>query len=193
MIHLHSDAFSNFSSAVDAGGNNLAIDLFANELSDLIIGQTPKLVDTLNKVGVNVSLNMSDEEIVDNVIESIGKDDKVIKAIGFTIAENNGLVNNPKTTSKDWTKAINAIVLSLIPASKEITQSVGSKADAKQKVMKQIETKAKVKGDYKRVIWKPKTTSLGILLTLGLIAVVGVCAYFIYKKTQVIKPAPLNL
>jgi hypothetical protein len=188
MIYLNHDFYSNFSSGSNSDGNNLTIDLFANEISDLIVNDTPKLIDTLNKVGVKVSLDMSDEEIVDKLIDGISKDDKVIKAIGFTIAESNGLINKDKGNKLDWVKSIDAIVLGLTPASKEITKSEETKSVTKQKVMKQIETKSKMKGNYLRTIWKPEETffssgSNGLWVVAGVLAV-GLCVYFVYKGVK---------
>lgn len=184
-IYLNHNFYENFSSATGMEGNNLTIDLFANEVSDMIVGDTQKLVDTLSKVGVNAKINMSDEEIVDNIIDGISKDEKVIKAIGFAVAENNGLINKDKGNQVDWVKAIDTIVLGLTPAAKEITQSEESKVATKKKIMQQIETKAKMKGNYTRVIWKPQSTSgSNALWLIAGIAVVGICAYFIYKGTR---------
>lgn len=190
MIYLHSDTFSNFSSASRIDGNNLTIDLFSNELSDLIIGETPKLVDTLNKVGVKVDLKMSDEEIVDKVIEVISQDEKVVKAIGYAIADANGIISNDKS-KEDLVKSIDTIVAGLTPAAKEITESAASKAATKSKIMKQIETKAKMKGNYTRTIWKSKKSSKAVWVIGGLV-VLGVCGYIVYKRMNkpmaVVKP-----
>lgn len=195
MIYLNQDFFSNFSAGSSADGNNLTIDLFANELSDLIVYNTSKLIDTLNKVDVKVNEKMSDEEIVDNVISGISCNEKIVKAIGFAIAENNGLVNTENGNQVDWVKAVNTIVLGLTPASQEITKSDESKAITKQKVMQQIQTKAKMKGDYTRTIWKNQSsgsyTALWVILGL---AAVGTISYFIYKKMKgnSVTPPPIN-
>lgn len=191
MIYLNQDFFSNFSAGSSADGNNLTIDLFANELSDLIVYNTSKLIDTLNKVDVKVNEKMSDEEIVDNVISGISGNEKIVKAIGFAIAENNGLVNTSNGNQIDWVKAVNSIVLGLTPASQEITKSDESKAVAKQKIMQQIQTKAKMKGDYARKIWKNESsgsyTALWVILGL---AALGTVSYFIYKKMKVVSESP---
>ena len=61
--------------------------------------------------------------------------------------------------------------------------------------MQQIQTKAKMKGDYSRTIWKNKSsgsyTALWVILGL---AAVGTISYFIYKKMKVnsVTPAPIN-
>lgn len=185
MIYLYHDFYSNFSSGVSAEGNNLTIDLFANELSDMIVYKTEKLVDTLSKVGIDVNLNMSDEEIVDKTIDGISKDEKVVKAIGFAIAEGNGLINKEKGNQVDWVKAVNAVVLGLTPAAKEITKSEESKISTKNKIMQQIQTKAKSKGNYTRTIWKPAPSSgSNALWLVAGVVVVGVCAYLIYRGTR---------
>jgi len=187
MIYLNQDFFSNFSAGSSSDGNNLTIDLFANELSDLIVYNTHKLIDTLNKVDVKVNEKMSDEEIVDDVINGISGNEKVIKAIGFAIAENNGLVNTANGNQIDWVKAVNTIVLGLTPASQEITKSDESKFITKQKVMQQIQTKAKMKGDYTRKIWKNESsgsyTALWVILGL---AALGTLSYLIYKKMKAV-------
>lgn len=195
MIYLNHDFYSNFSAGTNAEGNNLTIDLFANELSDLIVYETPKLIDSVSKVGVNVKESMSDEEIVDNILSDMSKDDKVIKAISFAIAESNGLINDKKGDKIDWVKAIDTIVLGLTPASKEITQSKETQSVTKQRVMKQIETKAKSKGNYTRQIWKSKSYAKPIFIIGGLLAL-GIAGYFIYrgvKKGNMAAPAPLML
>ena len=182
MIYLNHDFYSNFSAGSNADGNNLTIDLFSNELSDLIFYETPQLIETLGKVDVKVNENMSDEEIVDNVILGISKNDKVVKAIGFAIAESNGLINSNKGGEVDWIKTINTIVLGLTPASEEITKSEESKSIAKQKIMQQIETKAKMKGNYKRKIWKSESKSgSNTLAWIAGAVIVGVIGYLIYR------------
>ncbi len=196
MIYLHHDFFSNFSSAVGSDGNTFTIDLFANEISDMLVNEPEKLVDTLSKTGVPVNIKMSDEEIVDNIISKIS-DEKTIKALGFAIAESNGLINNGKGKQADWTKAIDSIVIGLTPAVKDITASDATKDSTKQKIMQQIVTKAKMSGDYKRPIWIKDISgsSSAIWWILGFVAV-ATATYFIYNgvkgKSSGIPAPPLN-
>lgn len=195
MIYLHHDFYSNFSASASADGNNLSIDLFANELSDLIVDNTNKLVNALNKAGVKVDVSMPDELIVDKTLEGLKDNEKVIKAIGFTIAESNALINTDKGTSVNWNKLIDSFVLGISPAAKEITKNEETMRTSKNKIMQQIVAKANMKGNYDRVIWIPKGSGSGaVLWVLGFI-VVATSGYFIYmhyKNKSITQTLPLT-
>lgn len=192
MIYLNNDFTSNFAAGISAENNSLTIDLFANEISDLIVGNTVELVNTLKKAGLDVDLKMSDEEIVDSIINNLDKNEKIIKAISFIIAQDNGLLKGEKS-KVDWIKVVDSIVLGVTPASKEITQSEATKQATKNKIMKQIEAKAQILGNYQRQIWRDKSNGVGLVLIFGIV-VVGLVSYWIYtksKKTPIAVP-PIN-
>lgn len=195
MQYRHHDFVSNFDSSVNVGDKNYTMDLFANELSDMVVYETPSLVSTLNKVGLDINEQMSDEEIVDKIIEGSSKDEKIVKSVAYAIAESNGVLKDEKKTKDQVIKIIKSIAVGLTPVSKEISGSSEKKEEAKKKIMTQIESKAARKGDYKRKIWKngiggSKGDGLKAILV---IAVVSVISYLVYKhfiKTPTPAPIP---
>lgn len=194
MIYLNNDFTSNFAAGMSADNNSLTIDLFANEVSDLIVGHTSQFIDALKKAGLDVNEKMSDEEIVDLVIGNLDKNDKILKSISFVIAENNGLIKEDGKDKVNWIKIVDSIMLGVTPAAKEITQSEATKAVTKNKIMTQIETKAAMLGNYQRKIWREKSNgAVGLVLIFGIVAV-SLLGYWIYtrsKKTSVPVP-PIN-
>jgi hypothetical protein len=154
-------------------------------ISSLIVEDTQKFVDALKKANLDVNVNMSDEEIVDTIINNLDKNEKIVKAISFVIAENNGLLGGGDGKGQiDWMKILDSIVLGISPAAKEITQSEATKAATKNKIMTQIETKAAMVGNYQRKIWKNNSGSaVGLVLIFGIVAV-GLLGYWIYTRSK---------
>lgn len=183
MIYLHHDFYSNFASGTSADGNSLTLDLFANEISDMIVNNTDNFVNALKKAGVNVDVSIPDEMIVDRTLSAMKDNEKVVKAIGFAIAENKSIISTEKGTSVDWKNVLNSFVIGISPATKEITKNEESMQQAKDKIMRQIVAKADMLGNYPRTIWISKSGSSAIFWILGL-AALGIAGYFFFQHIR---------
>ena len=64
MQYLSHDFFSNFEGGVNSGDVEFTIDLWVNELSDILVSKPQKIVDLLNKVGVSAKITETDEELI---------------------------------------------------------------------------------------------------------------------------------
>jgi hypothetical protein len=188
---MYHDFYSNFAASVNAGDNAFTIDLLANELSDFVVYETDKFINTLNASGLpKVKSSLSDEEIIDAVLANIGGDNKLVKGISFQIAESNKLINNDKGDKDEWVKKIDGINNGLTPVIQKLKNDEPLKAATKKKIMEQIETKAKQKGNYNRRIYKSGKNSRTIWIVLG-IAAIGVAAYLVYRyRKSPVLPTP---
>lgn len=181
MIFLHHNLHSNFSSALAGGDTNLTTDIFVNEVSDIIVFETQKLVDALTTSKISASIKESDEELVEKVIDNLYSNKSLSKAMGFTIAESNKLINTDKGKKEDWKKIIDSIADSLVKISKDF-DSPEIRDELKTTIMKQIEAKAKERKNYSRNIYrKGFFTKKRVLIGLGAVALI-VGAVWLYKR-----------
>jgi len=196
MQFLNHDYYSNFEGAVKSGDVDLTLDLWVNEVSDLIMSDAGKVIDLLNKTGIKTEQNVSDEEIVESIITNIGNNNQLNRGISFLIAEMNGIIKK----DKDWkTKVDNMGATYKILLDKSLTNSTVS-GSIKNDIMKQIKSKADSKGDYKRIIFKQvvpeaakkKKSKKAYYIIGGLLVLtaIGVGIYF-YRKNKAKKALSL--
>ena len=190
MQFLNHDYYSNFEGAVKSGDVDLTIDLWVNEVSDLIMSEAGKVISLLNKVGIKTEDNVSDEEIVDAIMANIGSNSQLNKGISFLIAELNGMMNN----DKDWkTKVDNIAATYKTLLDKTLTNPTTS-GSIKNDIMKQIKSKADAKGDYTRIIFKQeapvaaikKRNKKALCIVGGLIVLtaIGIGIYYYMKNKK---------
>lgn len=155
MQYANHDFYSNFTASVKAGDTDMTSEIFANELSDMIVFDAAKTIDTLNNVaGAKLSTKDADEEIVDYVIADLSGNSKMKKAFAFMIAEGNELINSKNSKDKSE-KGQRDIVNKIADGMNKVaTGIVNSPEKFKEDTMKQIESKASAKKEYKRTIWK---------------------------------------
>lgn len=150
MQFLNHDYYSNFEGAIKSGDVDLTIDLWVNELSDLIMSDAGKVIDLLNKVGVKIEPNVSDEEIVEAITTNVGNNNQLNRGLSFLIAEMNGIIKN----DKDWKTKVDTIAVTYKTLLDKTLVNPTMSGSIKNDIMKQIKAKADSKGDYKRVIFK---------------------------------------
>lgn len=189
MQFLNHDYYSNFEGAVKSGDVDLTIDLWVNEVSDIIMSDAGKVISLLNKVGIKTDENVSDEEIVENIMNNIAVNSQLNKGISFLIAEFNGIMKS----GGDWkTKVDNIAATYKTLLDKALTNPTTS-GSIKTDIMKQIKAKADAKGDYKRIIFKQEPPvaatkkknrkALYIIGGLVVLAAIGIGIYY-YRKNK---------
>lgn len=177
MQYTHHDFYSNFSASLKSSDLSLTGDIFANEISDFIVFDTDKIISALNKSDIKISKNDTDEAIVDAIIKNLDSNSKLSSAIAFIIAEGNELINNTPTDKQKQKD----IVAKIADGIERI--DVGS--DWKESAMSQVESKAKKKKNYKRIIWnKDKKFKLsgGWCLVIGLGVITAAVAFLYYRQ-----------
>ncbi len=193
MQFLNHDYYSNFEGAVKSGDVDLTIDLWVNEVSDLIMSDAGKVIDLLNKVGIKTESDVSDEEIVDSIMANIGINQQLNRGISFLIGEFNGMMKN----DKDWKQKIDNIAATYKTLLDKALKNPTTSGSMKNDIMKQIKAKADSKGDYKRIIFKQeppvaavkeeevkkKKKTYYVVGTLAVLAVIGIGIYF-YRKNK---------
>jgi len=196
MLYLDHDFYSNFNASIDSGDNEFISDMIANETSELIVYKTEKIIDLLNQVGIKTSEKVSDEKIVDNIINNLSTNAKLNKGLAFLIAENNDARKTKKiikgrdgkereTTrrSKGATvKEIDSISSGIVGIGDSFKYKPQLQKEFKINLMKLIETKSNAVGERDR---KHTENGSGKYWLLALLAVgVGVGIYFYLKHNK---------
>lgn len=189
MQFLNHDFYSNFEGGVKSGDVDLTIDLWVNEVSDIIMSDAGKVIDLLNKVGIKTDENISDEEIVENIMDNIAINSKLNKGISFLIGEFNGIMKN----DKDWKTKVDNIAATYKTLLDKALLNPTTSGSIKNDIMKQIKAKADSKGDYKRIIFKQvapeakkkknNRTALYIIGGIAVLTAIGVGIYY-YRKNK---------
>jgi hypothetical protein len=136
---MNHDFLSNFDGSVDSGDVELSLDLWVNEISDLIVCDSKKVVDLLNKTNVPSKITDSDEELVDKILTNVGTNKKLNRGISFLIGEQNNLI---KKESNDWREAIDKIANTYEVVLVKFSQIPSFKASVKNDIMQHIKSKA---------------------------------------------------
>ena len=163
MQYMNHDFYSNFEGSVDSGDVELSLDLWVNEISDLIVNDSNKVVLLLNKTNVPANITDSDEELVDKVLSNVGTNKKLNRGISFLIGEQNNLI---KKESNDWREAIDNIAKTYEVVLAKFAQVPSFKASVKNDIMQHIKSKAENMSDSSgvdgsktvgRIIFKEET------------------------------------
>ncbi len=153
MQFLNHDFYSNFKGSVGAGDVEFSLDLWVNEVSDLVVTQTDKVIDLLDKVGISAKRSLSHEAIVDKILDNIGKNDKLNRGIAFLIGENNDLIQK----DANWKDSIDKIALAYEPIMKNLSENGSLRASVKTDLMQHIKSKAEGSKTNERVVYKEDT------------------------------------
>src|ERR1035437_7997068 len=151
MQYKHHDFMSNFNGGVASGDVELTIDLWVNELSDLIVHSPEKVVDLLNKTKVTASKEDTNEQIIDKILNNIGNNTKLNRGISFLIGEQNNLVN--KSNNDDWKTNIDVISEKYQTLLKGVLDNPNLKAAIKIDLMQHIKSKVESTGKTERVVF----------------------------------------
>lgn len=178
----HHNFYSNFTASLKAGDLDLTNDILANEISDCIVFETDKIIKALNQADIKIDKNNTDEDIVDSVIKNINTNDKLKKALAFTIADGNGMLVASNDKAKQL-KMISTITDGLSKVGKEVDKNPDS---FKTTTMDQVVSKAAKRTEYKRTIWNKDKKSVGeakvLLIALGVIAFGVIIIYFRQRR-----------
>lgn len=181
MQYLKHDFFKNFSGSIKSGDNEYAIDIFINEISDLITHAPEKLFDLFEKTGIKLNKTVSDEKAIDGILEyteSEKKNHKFIKGLSFLIAEQNELISS-KIHDTLLIKQLNSISNYTSKLFDYIHSNEGLKQDFKDEVLNAIVVKSKNVPQRSRPL---KTNNRKkVIITILVISGILVAGYFIYK------------
>lgn len=191
--YSHHNFYSNFTSSVRVGDTDLTLDLMLNELTDLIVFKTKKLVEALNKAGIKASESDTDETLIDKVLNNLDQNTNLVRALAFLFADENKLVNTKGITKEAALVTINNIADGIGEIGEQLGKKSSLKVSAKRDALKQVETKSKSVKDYKRTIRNRKNTGAGKtkFIVISVIVIGGIIAYVIYKRRQAAKSLEL--
>jgi len=156
---MNHDFYSNFEGSVGSGDVELSLDLWVNEVSDLIVCDSKKVVDLLNKTNVPAKITDSDEELVDKILTNVGVNKKLNRGISFLIGEQNNLIKK----ESNWREVIDTIANTYEVVLAKFAQVPSLKASVKNDIMQHIKSKAVVNSSgvdgstTGRVIFKEET------------------------------------
>jgi hypothetical protein len=181
MIYLNHDIYSNISASLKSGDHELTTDILVNEISDFIVYDTAKFIEVLNKSGIQASEKMPDETLVDLFLKNLPVNKSLSKAMGFQVADSNGLVNSGGGNKTKQLAVIEVISTGISNIANKINDNSDLAKTMKSDIMNQIVSKSKAKGNYQRTIFNP--TSKIIYWVLGGLILVGV-GYFLYRRRK---------
>lgn len=196
MLYLSQDFYSNFNSGVESGDNELLSDMIVNELSELIVYNNSDLVSLLNKVGIKAKEKISDEKLVDIILDNLSTTPKLVKGLAFLISANNdssdtvkivkGADGNQRRVSKNTRAAkvseIDMVASGIVGIADSFTYKPQLKKEFKISLMNIIKTKSKAVGDRDR---KHDEDKNGKYILLGLLVIgLSVGAYFYLKNRK---------
>jgi len=193
MQFTNQDFYSNFTASLKSGDLNLTSDILANEISDFIVFDTPKIIDALNKADINITDKVSDEEIVDAVIKGLTDSPKLKKTLAFIIADGNNLINTAKGTDKaKQLQIVNDIAAGL---SKVNSAIIADTKGFKDETMNQLVSKAESTKAYKRIIWKKdrKSGKAGLYWLIAGVSLIGIVAIIYYRQKKAVQSSLPNM
>jgi len=193
MQFTNQDFYSNFTASLKSGDLNLTSDILANEISDFIVFDTPKIIDALNKADINITDKVSDEEIVDAVIKGLTDNPKLKKTLAFIIADGNNLINTAKGTDKaKQLQIVNDIAAGL---SKVNSAIIADTKGFKDETMNQIVAKAGSTKEYKRIIYKKdrKSGKAGLYWLIAGVSLIGIVAIIYYRQKKAVQSSLPNM
>lgn len=176
-MFLEHDFYGNFSDSVRSGDTALTNNIIVDELSELVIHDYDKLFDLLGKVGIRVNRNISDEQLVDVLLDQMQVNPKLGKGVAFLIAEKNGLINN-KTDEKSGKKYVDYVNRNLTSSFNKILSTDNERIKFKTDLMNSIKSKDSTVAERTRKVNKPNYFWRNTLIVSGVILV----SYLVYKN-----------
>jgi len=92
MIYVEQDFYSNFSNAVISSDDETIKTMVVDELSNIVAKRDVELFKLLDKTGVNVPQNASNEEIADVLVFGLSESPKMRVGVSYLIAKQNGIL-----------------------------------------------------------------------------------------------------
>ncbi len=139
MRYIHSNFVSNFMGAVNSKDVDLTLDIWVNEVSDLVIDATDEIISLLNKTGIKADKTDSYEQLIDKILDNINSNNLLNKGISFLIAQRNNITPDK---NKDWKKIIDSIGEKYNTLFKSTLSNEKFKAAVKADLMEHIKSKS---------------------------------------------------
>lgn len=196
MQFTHQDFYSNFNASLKSGDLSLTSDILANEISDFIVFDTSKIIDALNKAGVKITSQVSDEEIVDMVMKSLSENLTFKKTFAFIIAEGNELINNKNSKAGNDKQKQMDIINNIASGLSKVNSSIVSEPkEFKAETMNQIVAKAESRKEYKRIIWKKnmKNGKVALYWAITGLALAGIVVIVYYRQKRALAKSIPNM
>lgn len=92
MNYVYHDFYHNFTQSGVKNQHDISIQLFSQEITDLILRNPSKVLGVFKLCGIKYSDKWSYKEIIDAVYDNLKKNTKFLKAIAFLISENSGVI-----------------------------------------------------------------------------------------------------
>lgn len=196
MLYLEHDFYSNFNSGIMSGDNDFITDMIVNELSEIIVYKRKSIIDLLEKVQLKLNDNVSDEKIINTIIDNLSKNTKLVKGLAFLIAQNNqsskktkivkgadGKERTIKIGEKPATvDQIDMVASGIVGLGDSFIYKPQLKKEFKLRLIKLIETKSKAVGD--RTVRIKDSKSGGYWLLAILVVGAGIGIYFYLKNKK---------
>lgn len=147
MLYLKHNFYSNFSSSIESGDNEFITDMIVNETSELIVYKRDELLPFLEKIGIKLKPNSSDEKVVDSILEEMPKNVKLIKGLAFLIAQNNISDEKKIVSTQTMIKQIDMVSSGIMGISDSFAYKPQLKKEFKKRLLNIIKTKAEAVGD----------------------------------------------
>lgn len=101
MIYVENDFYSNFQGAVKSSDDQALMVMVIDQLSTLIAKSRGDVLTLFQKAGVRTSVNPSNEEIVNLIIQNIKINVKLRAGLSYLIAKKNDLLATTDKKSRD--------------------------------------------------------------------------------------------
>ena len=193
MQFTNQDFYSNFTASLKSGDLNLTSDILANEISDFIVFETGKIIDSLQKADIQITDKVTDEEIVDAVMKGLNDSPKLKKTLAFIIADGNNLINTGKSNDKaKQVQIVNDISTGLTKANNSI---ISDSKKFKDETMNQIVSKAGSRKEYKRIIFKKdkRNGKIGLYWLVAGVSLVAIVGLIYWRQKKAVQQSLPNM
>lgn len=206
MIYVENDFYSNFSSAVKADDDVAIQKMLVDQFSSLIARRRGEVIQMLQKVGISVTKNPTNEELSNLIVSNLKKSRKLQAGLAYLVAKQNGILDVSEKSKRksgangekeketqadekkvDWNQT-SSTVTSIANTIGVLADSLqGSRASGfKTELQNQANTKAPNYSGQAYVqqeaqAKKKKKSRKWLWITLGVVAVAGI-GYYGYKK-----------
>lgn len=201
MLYLKHDFYSNFNSGVSSGDNELLSDMVSNELSDLIVYRRSEVIGLLDKLSIKTSKKISDEKLVDIILNKITDTPKLSKGLAFLMSENNqanekvrvvkgsdGVERKVAENVRAATRSeVDMVASGIVGIGDSFTYKPQLKKEFKISLMQNIRTKTKAVGDREVRIEENKNGKYWLLAFVIIGAGVGTYFYLKHRKKMAAK------
>lgn len=206
MIYVENDFYSNFNNAVKSNDDKTIQGMLIDELSTLIANRRGEVIQLFEKVGIPLSAQPSNEEIVKSIVKNLKGNKKLQAGLAYLIAKEHDILASSEKSSRadaendqsegdpsqkeiDWNKSADTVT--------QIAGTIGVLADSLSgergdQFQEDLKNKTNTKApnysadaytDKKEVTPPKKKSKKWLWILLGVAVVGGV--YYAYKKGKI--------